>query len=267
MIKTLRHRLGQYYRLSTAARRRLPDFLIIGAQKSGTSSLFALLSQHPQLSLSRRKEVHYFDWHFDKPLDWYRTWFPIDNGQLTGEATPIYMFHPYVAERVKSALPTRKFIVILRDPVDRAFAHYNMACQKGFEELNFEDALMAEKARVTEGLNELEHSNYSLKYQRYSYVSRGLYADQLKRWCRYHDTETLHVTFYEDLIKNTAQSYAEICSFLNIRPEDSFTLPHHNAHHYSPMQDATRQMLTERFSRPNIELEEFLGRKLPWPTT
>lgn len=265
MINTLRHRLGQYYRLSTAARRRLPDFLIIGAQKSGTSSLFALLSQHPQLSLSRRKEVHYFDWHFEKPLDWYKTWFPIDNGQLTGEATPIYMFHPHIAERVRKTLPTSKFIAVLRNPVDRAYAHYNMVCQKGFETLDFAKALAAEEGRMRQGLDELEKSSFSLTYQRFSYTQRGLYAEQLKRWCEYFDRDSLCVILYEDLINNTTDTYSQICSFLGLESIPNVTLPHHNAHSYAPMSEDIRKHLISWFAQPNAELEDFLGRELPWP--
>ena len=266
-MKQLKKRLSHYYRVATAPLRRLPDFIIIGAQKSGTSSLYALLSQHPQLTLSRRKEVHYFDWHFDKSLDWYKTWFPINVGKLTGEATPIYMFHPEIAKRIKKTLATDKFIVILRNPVDRAYAHYNMVCQKGFEDLSFEEALEAEDERIQVGLEEIKDSNFSLTYQRYSYVHRGYYAEQLKRWREFHKEESIHIVFYEELIKYPSDVYNGICKFLNIETVNDVELPHYNAHAYPDMHGDTRKMLTQRFTQPNNELENFLGREVPWSKT
>ena len=104
--------------------RRLPDFLIIGAQKCGTSSMFAYLNQHPQMKLPDVKEIHFFDLNYSNGLDWYTSHFPpasLSHRMVTGEASPYYLFHPHVPERVRLHCPDVKLVVMLRNPVDRAY--------------------------------------------------------------------------------------------------------------------------------------------------
>ena len=105
----------------------LPSFLILGAQKAGTSSLYNYLRQHPSLRLPQKKEMHFFDLYYMRGLKWYARQFPafvFNRTKKTGEATPYYLFHPAVAERVATALPNVKLIALLRDPTVRAFAHF-----------------------------------------------------------------------------------------------------------------------------------------------
>ncbi|HXS47682.1 MAG TPA: sulfotransferase domain-containing protein, partial [Solirubrobacterales bacterium] len=174
-------------RRTNAGQRPLPDFLIIGAQKGGTTSLHAYLSEHRRVSPSSTKEVHFFDHAYDRGLGWYRAHFqrsakaPLS---LSGEATPYYLFHPLVPARVAETLPESRLIVILRDPVDRAFSHHNHELALGFEDLPFEEAIEREPERL-EGEQEriLEDPGYrSFAHQHHSYVSRGRYAEQLERW-------------------------------------------------------------------------------------
>ena len=130
----------------------LPSFLILGAQRAGTSSLYNYLRQHPSLRLPRKKEMHFFDLYYMRGLKWYARQFPafvFNRTKKTGEATPYYLFHPAVAERVANALPNVKLIALLRDPTVRAFSHFQMSVFKGNETiLDFEVALAAEHERL-----------------------------------------------------------------------------------------------------------------------
>ena len=144
-----------YLRWATAPWRALPDFIIIGAQKCGTTTLFDLLEQHPLLAPSYKKEIHYFDGGLDpridtfkKGLSWYRGHFPLKSGKLTFEASPLYLFNSLCAERIKRAVPDVKLIVLLRNPTDRAISHYFHSLRAGDERLGIAEALKSEERRL-----------------------------------------------------------------------------------------------------------------------
>jgi hypothetical protein len=153
---SIQQRLAWLTRRITSPFRALPDFLIVGAQKSGTSSLFAYLSQHPQILAASKKETHYFDGgrqnskinNFQSRELWCRTYFPLKikmrSGFKTFEATPEYIFHPKAPQRIHKLLPNIKMILLLRNPTDRAIFHYYHAKRKGYEPLTLENALKAE---------------------------------------------------------------------------------------------------------------------------
>ena len=119
----------------------LPGFLIIGAQKSGTTTLFAMLGTHPQLTRPTDKEVHYFSLHYERGEAWYRRHF---KGEIAFEASPYYIFHPAAPERIRATIPNAKLIAILRDPVQRSISHYFHSVLKGHETLPMLEALHAE---------------------------------------------------------------------------------------------------------------------------
>ena len=134
---------------ATARWRPLPDFLVIGAQKAGTTALYAYLRWHPGITGPSWKEVSFFDRHWWRGEFWYRGQFPLRSGQrLVGEASPSYLFHPLAPERVRSLVPEAKLIALVRDPVDRAYSHYQHEVALGREPLSFEDALAAEAERT-----------------------------------------------------------------------------------------------------------------------
>jgi hypothetical protein len=181
-------------RRMTGPARMLPDFVIIGGQRCGTTSLYNYLLEHPCVAGSFAKEVHYFDDNYSKGDTWYRAHF-VTNLEaekireakgyfMTGEATPYYLFHPLVPERFVELLPKCKPIVLLRNPVDRAYSHYNMEVRKEREPLSFEKALASEEKRL-EGETEALLSGKALtsyNHRRFTYRARGLYYDQLERW-------------------------------------------------------------------------------------
>src|SRR3954470_22907026 len=147
----------------TAGRRMLPTFLISGAQRCGTTSMYKTLSQHPQvLPAVLHKGVHYFDTSFGRGLDWYRGHFPtraaarrvaeavgVPEGRvITGESSPYYMFHPMAGRRIAATLPDARLIILLRDPVERAYSAFTHESARGFEDLSFERALAVEQERL-----------------------------------------------------------------------------------------------------------------------
>ena len=145
-------------RVLTAPARALPDFVILGAQKAGTTSLYAYLCAHPDVRAAARKEVHYFDLNYARGATWYRSMFPLAAGLarerrggrrvLVGEASPYYLFYPLAAERAGAVVPSAQLIVLLRDPVERAWSHYRHEVKAGREPLEFEAALAAEPTRL-----------------------------------------------------------------------------------------------------------------------
>ncbi|MGI9254548.1 MAG: sulfotransferase domain-containing protein, partial [Thermomicrobiales bacterium] len=163
-----------------------PDFIVIGAQRSGSTSLYRYLSAHPLIEAARIKELHYFSLHHQRPLAWYRSQFPLNlpPGHITGEATPYYLFHPHAARRIAETAPRAKLIAVLRNPIDRAHSHYHHELARGVEWLSFEDAIRAEPERIAGERERLlaDPTYASAPYQSASYLSRGRYAEQLREW-------------------------------------------------------------------------------------
>lgn len=204
--------------------RVLPDFLIIGAEKCGTTSLYDALAAHPDVHKARRKEPHFFDYHYARGETWYRAWFPfvwvraLRHRFVTGEASPDYIFHPHAARRAHRLLPRAKLIAILRDPALRAFSHYQQQVRKGRETLSFEEAIAREPERVDEGFARMQ-CDETLAVEsvtRFSYLARGRYAEQLERWLAHYPRESLLVLRSEDLLAEPAGTVRRALEFLGL---------------------------------------------------
>ncbi len=183
-VRRARHAFSipRLYRHLSAGRRRLPDFIVAGAAKAGTTSLWAYLVEHPQVERPLTKEVGYFDVNFHRGNRWYRMHFPVDDlaspttgsnrGMLTGESTPYYLFHPLVPARVAATLPNVQIIILLRNPVDRAFSHYQLKIKRRHETLCFDDAIRAEADRLAGEHEKIikDPRYYSPAHDRYSYL-------------------------------------------------------------------------------------------------
>ena len=180
----------------------MPDFLIIGAQKGGTTSALHYLSQHPQIEVAPQKEVHYFDLNYSQGLSWYQQQFPNPNPDiLRGEASPYYILHPDVPRRVAADFPHIKLIALLRNPVERAISHYHHAIKEGLETLPLEDAIAQEPIRLAGEAQKLQDDpNYhSYAYQHHSYLIRGEYLNQLQRWWAHFPKQQLLILHSDDL--------------------------------------------------------------------
>ena len=206
--------------LRLRARRPLPHFLGLGTQKGGTTSLQELLSQHPQVFLPPCKEVHYFSLHDHQPLRWYAEhYLAAAPGQMRGDITPYYLFHPRAPQRIRRVLPAARLIVLLRDPVERALSQVFHARRHGFEPLEPEAALAAEAERLAgakQRLQEPGSSDYS--HQKHSYLSRSRYEQQLERYAALFPSRQLLVLRSEDLFQNTEACWQTIQTFLGLDP-------------------------------------------------
>jgi hypothetical protein len=261
-------------RLVTAPVRTLPDFVIIGAQKSGTTFLYQLLVQHPDVKPAFRKEVHYFDLNFTKGENWYRSNFPLRmrNGRkyITGESSPYYLFHPHAPGRASAVVPDAKLIVLLRNPVDRAYSHYQHQVKRvkvnRRETLTFEEAIEAEE-RILPGETSkmLQHEYYeSLDHRTRSYLRRGIYIDQLLVWSSFYRREQMLILKSEDLFNNTTNTLERVQDFLEIQhwTPEKYSTP--NKREYTGISPSIRQRLDEYYKPHNQRLYEYLGVDLGW---
>ena len=272
----IRNAVWTYGRV-TARVRGLPDFLIIGAQKAGTTALYAYLRWHPAVLGPSWKEVSYFDRHHHRGDEWYRGQFP--NGLRTrlmerragvrpavGEASPSYIFHPLAPVRVAALLPEARLIALVRNPVDRAFSHYQHEVALGRERLSFEQALAREDERTKGELERMERepSYFSHAWWDFTYASRGLYAEQLERWLAAFPREQLLILATEDLAERPRDTYAQVLEFLGVPPHELTSYPRIFSRDYAAMEPATRERLAGTFAEPNRRLYELLGRDLGW---
>lgn len=257
--------------------RLMPDFIIIGGQRCGTTTLYGLLTEHPCILPALRKEVHFFARNFHRGTTWYRAFFPLRMHRyfatkirrqqlITGEATAYYIFHPHAPKRIFQTLPGVKLIALLRNPVDRAYSHYHHEVRKGRENLRFEEALEKEEERIQrEGRKMLvDESQDDRNFCYYSYLSRGIYVDQLKLWMSIFRKEQILVIRSEDLYTNSAGVVAQVQEFLNVPKWDLREYKNYNDAQYLPMDPSTRKRLTKYFEPHNQRLYEFLGRDFAW---
>ena len=254
-------------RMATSRWRALPDFLVIGAQKSGTTSLYEYLSRHPQVDPAIAKGVHYFEEHYCRGLDWYRSRFPFRTaGRITGEATPDYLFYPSVPERVIRDLPAVKLVAVLRDPVERACSQYHHERALGFEDLSLRAALAAEPDRLRgeEERVRTDADYVSFPLLHYSYRSRGLYAQQIERWLALVPRDRLLVLQAERLYANPLDVTAETFAFLGLPPHLSGRFPILNARAHATLDPEPRAELRDFFREPNERLFRLLGTRFEW---
>ena len=253
----------------TSPFRPLPDFLVLGAQKAGTTALYEYLRRHPQISGPSWKEVSFFDRHWARGESWYRGNFPNvarTRGKHVGEASPSYVFHPLAPRRVQEVVPEARLIVLVRNPVDRALSQYNHEVALGREPLPFEEALDAEEERLRGEQDRMasDPRYFSREWWSHTYKARGRYAEQLERWLAVFPREQLLVLPSDDLGSDPARAHAQVLEFLGASPQRLDSYPRVYEREYEPMKPETRQGLAAAFEEPNRRLYELLGRDLGW---
>jgi hypothetical protein len=249
---------------------RLPNFIIVGAQKGGTSSLYRWLGEAASIEVPSKKELHFFDDNFHRGADWYRSFFggrdgPSD-GAITGEASPYYLFHPLVPRRVKETLPQVKLIAVLRDPVQRAVSHYYHELGNGVESLPLEAALDREPERLAGEAERMvaEPGYVSFNHRHFSYQARGVYADQLRAWREHFPPDQMLVVQSERLFDDTHAEMARVLDFLGVAPEPPTSLPPWNQRSYPAIPPAIEARLADRFAPDNQRLYELIGEDFGW---
>jgi hypothetical protein len=252
-----------------ADRRSLPDFVILGAQRAGSTTLYRALVGHPQVRRALLKEIHYFDLNYERGLRWYRAHFPHPKrGTITGEASPYYLFHPRVPQRVAGDLPDARFLVVMRDPVARAYSQYRLGRQHGSEPLaTFEDAIDAEDERLAADAERFasDETYRSRAHASHSYLARGRYAEQLERWFDAVPRERFFVIASETLWAEPEETYGRAVSFLGLKPHELGGLPTMGSASGSKLKPETEKRLREYFAPHNERLRRLLGEPLPWP--
>lgn len=210
---------------------QLPHFLGLGAQKAGTTTLHHWLATHPQVFVPPVKELHFFSLHHALGTSWYASHFGAAlPGQLLGEITPYYLFHPMVPQRIAALLPHVRCIALLRDPVERALSHYFHARRLGFETLPLREALDAEPHRLAGSVQRLFNSDgRDVAHQELSYLSRSRYDEQLQRYDPWHRDGRLLLLRSEDLFLDSAGTWQRIQEFLRLSPIPLQALPAANA--------------------------------------
>lgn len=191
----------------------MPNFLVIGAAKAGTTSLYHYLNQHPQIYMSPRKETYFF-MSSNNEIENYKALFKEANGEIAiGEATPFYLYKKKSPELIKNCLPQVKLIIVLRDPVYRAYSHFLYWRSQGQEPIvDFAKAIREEPIRIRDGYR-----------TNYHYINQGFYAPQLQRYLNLFDSSNIKINLYSDLVKNPSHFVKEIYNFLDV--DDSFAAP------------------------------------------
>jgi Sulfotransferase domain len=254
------------YGRATASVRPLPNFLILGAQKAGTTALYAYLRWHPQVTGPSFKEVSFFDRHYARGERWYRAHFPARRRTAVGEASPSYLLHPLAPERVATLLPDARLVALLRNPVDRAFSHYQHEVALRREPLSFEDAVAAEDERLRGEVERMlrDPGYFSHAWWNYTYLTRGRYAEQLERWYAAFPRDRLLVLFTEELAEDPGATYRRVLEFLGLELRELPSYPRIFEREYEQMRPETRAQLAHTFDEPNRRLQTLLGRELPW---
>ncbi|MDE3720560.1 sulfotransferase domain-containing protein [Nocardiopsis sp. N85] len=262
----------------TGPGRALPDFLICGAQRSGTTSLFKSLCRNPAATGPvLRKGVHYFDTGYHRGANRYRAHFPLRASlRARGEAprvrafesSPYYLFHPLAAERIARDLPQVRVVVILRDPVERAYSAHAHEHARGFETEPFARAVELEPARLAGEEDKLraDPGYVSHSHQHHGYVARGHYVDQLRRMEGHLGRDRMYVVDYADLFDGTDRELRRIEGFLDLPPGPDGVPGRHNARKRTVMPEGLRAELTERFAESDRRLALWWGRTPSWRT-
>lgn len=252
----------------TAGLRSLPDFLVIGAQRAGTTSLFRSLESHPQVLAAPIKEVHYFDTHADFDESWYRSHFPLRRRECkAGEATPYYLFHPRCPATVHAMVPGVRLIAVLRDPVERAVSQFRHEVRRGFEtERDLATAIDLESSRMQGEEQRLlqDPSYFSHAHNHASYLARGEYARQIRAWLEFFPREQLLVLVSERMFADPSRELARAQEHIGVTVRELGDFPHFNGAGKAELEDGLRRRLVEHFRPHNRELYELLGEDLGW---
>jgi hypothetical protein len=277
-VKELGRKVSLSAGLRTSSRRMVPGFVLAGAQRCGTTSLFRALLDHPAIVQPvHHKGVNYFDVDYAEGWAWYQAHFPIravaswrtrraGEDAVTFDASGYYIYHPHAAARIAQDLPDAKILVMLRDPVERAFSAYRHEFARGYETESFERALELEDERVEPELEKMlvDPTYASFSHRHHSYRRRGFYAEQLERFTDALGHDQVLVVDSDNFFSRPVEEYRRIIEFLGLRPHLPAHFDQWNARPGSPMSDVARRQLTAAFEPHDAALEQLLGHTPSW---
>ena len=272
VVRTTGRRLAVRLGEASAAYRPLPDFLVVGAQRCGSPSLFRALLSHPDIRRPNlHKGVNYFDLSYDRGERWYRAHFPVRTHarQRIFDASGYYLFHPLAAGRIVRDLPETRVIVLVRDPVERAYSAYKHELARGFETTrSFVEALELEDRRL-EGEEQRmvrDPSYQSFSHRHHAYRRRGEYAHQLAPYLLGLGPARVLIVESERFFTRPEEEYARVTDFLDVRPHQPASFDRWNARPGGGLPDVARDRLRRHFERHDALLESLLGHPPAWRT-
>lgn len=284
-IKDVANSTTRTFGVATTPLRPVPDFLIIGTKRGGTTSLFNYLMMHPGVlglfpQNRGKKSTDFFFADSGRSTSWYRSHFhtvsyrrlrqrQLGYAPVGGEASPYYLWDPRIAQRVAEVAPEVKAIILLRNPVERAWSHYLERKENGVEPLSFPDALDAESVRTEGELEKMmaDPGYHSTAHDWYTYRARGIYLPQIQNWLSVFDRSQLLILRSEDLYADVQGVFDQTCDFIGVDRSQLPTTKTFNASYIkSSVPEPQRSELAEYYRAANAELEAFLGRPLNWDT-
>lgn len=252
----------------TASSRVLPNFIIIGTVRSGSTSLYYNICEHPSVLQAAYDEIGFFDSNFHLGIDWYRSMFPTKNKMndvlkdqicsITGEDTPFYFWKKEAAERIYQILPNIKLILICRNPIDRAYSNYNLAIRNGSEKFSFENAIEDEIKFMD------NHTFRECADRPRSYLTKGLYAEQLKIWYEIFSKEKILIISTEELQKRPVDTLSNVYEFLKIPQYSIKNIQKQKSAKYDKMNQATRKKLQSYFEPHNRVFFNMIQKEFDW---
>jgi len=291
-MNKLQEAIKYFKRVKTNKDRIKPTFIIIGAVRSGTTSLYEYLENHPNVLPPIKKETAFFNYAYHENPKWYRMYFPsiyekIDYHQsyekffISGEATPAYLIDPRVPSRISKILPDIKLIILLRNPIDRALSHFHHNVLTGIEKLSFEQSIKSERDRINSSFEKIkkEQSSYNENsisyflrmlrfkpetYFKFSYLHTGHYFEHLKNWFNVFSKEQLMIIKSEDFFDQPKMVFRQVQEFLGLQYFELERYWHAWEIKYPPMDNDLREYLKKYFAPHNQKLYKFLNRDLHW---
>lgn len=265
------------YRLLTANQRTLPDYIVIGGQKCGTTSLHDYIKRHPNIVPPFKKDSSFFDANYFRGFPWYQAHFPLQSQMnalrakgerfITGEVTTTYMFHPLAAERAAQHLSKDvKFIALLRNPAVRAYSQYQHMKRTGRETLSFQEAMAQEDERLNGVVERVERGDDEahMIFRNFGYKARGRYAEQLKRWFKHFSPDQFLILKSEDLFTNPEQFCKPVYDFLGLPDFKLEKYENANPGRYSDADTRIIKELEAYFAPYNQELYNLTGINFGW---
>lgn len=280
-MKDLANTVTRQYALRTERWRPYPDFLIVGTKRGGTTSLWNYLLQHPQVlpmfpAARGRKANAWFFEHQEESDAWYRSHFHTRMYRrlrarsvgrvVTGEASPYYMYGPSIPARIAQIIPDVRLVVMLRNPVDRAYGHFQERVKEGVETLSFRDALTAESHRLAGEYERMgaDPNYYSVPHDYFTYRDRGVYLPQVQRLHEHFPPSHVLILRSEDLYLEPQRVYDDVSGFLELERHTLAAPKQHNRIARAPLSEDIREELAKYYAPHNAALYDYLGRDFGW---